>query len=64
MGDVCDRYCRGCYYYKQISEHTKCCIYIFVTGHKRPCDPGTGCTEKVSVKGKRKRKMKGNGKNE
>ena len=40
----CDGFCDDCFYYRHVTESTKCCNYIFVTGHKRPCDPGTGCT--------------------
>jgi hypothetical protein len=30
-----------------MGEITKCCNYIFIKGHSRPCPPGKACTVKV-----------------
>ena len=41
--------CTGCRYFFGAWEHTRCCNYIFVAGHKRPCPPGEGCKVKDVV---------------
>lgn len=38
------RSCIGCGY------HAGCCIYILITGHRRPCPPGDACTVYLPVK--------------
>lgn len=46
-GKVCDRYCRRCMYYINLSgglRGLKCCNYLIMTDKRRPCDPGKGCT--------------------
>ena len=49
------KYCKGCVYWGGDYENNYCCNYIFIEGHRRPCPPGKGCTEKTL--GKRKRTM-------
>lgn len=44
--------CTGCRYFFGAYEHNRCCNYIFVTGHRRPCPPGKECT--VNRKGGRR----------
>ena len=39
--------CSGCKYYFGDYIANRCCNYIFVEGHRRPCPPGDGCTAKV-----------------
>ena len=54
-----DKHCMGCYYYKPLNcPEMRCCNYIFMTGHKRPCDPGKDCTVKVKNKRPKGRKPK------
>ena len=55
-----DPYCKGCIHCTQIGSYWGC-NYIFDTGHKRPCDPGEGCTAKETKKRGRKRKVIDNG---
>ena len=38
--------CTGCRFFFGDWEHNRCCNYIFLTGHRRPCPPGEGCTAK------------------
>lgn len=47
--------CQNCIYFQGTSDCVCTCDYILITGRKRPCDPGEGCT--VKVKRRRKRKM-------
>ena len=50
-GDYVDKYCMNCFYYKTMhSPGYRCCHYIFIEGHSRPCDPGKGCTVKIRRK--------------
>jgi len=47
--------CKGCGYFYGAYENTRCCNYIFHTGHPRPCEPGAGCTvRKESPEGEKK----------
>lgn len=41
---VCDKYCCKCRFYIGWCCDTKLCNYYLMTGKRRPCDPGTGCT--------------------
>jgi hypothetical protein len=52
-----DKHCDNCFYYKMLSMNgvTRCCHYILITGHKRPCGPGKDCTVKVALDVKRKK---------
>lgn len=57
---VSDKFCDDCHFYKPIyGESWRCCHYIFMTGKKRPCPPGAGCTEKVGMKVNRRKKRRG-----
>ena len=60
-GNVCDEYCDKCVYYLGWGSGTKMCNYYLMTGKRRPCDPGTGCTVRVLRKRKRKTKAEGRG---
>lgn len=52
-----NKYCSDCFYYKAVwASDYKCCHYLLITDHKRPCDPGEGCTVKISEKKKRRQK--------
>jgi hypothetical protein len=44
-----DDSCDGCSHYRCINQShgQKACHYLIDTGHRRPCDPGSGCTVKV-----------------
>ena len=49
-----DRYCRKCIYTAPVicpETRYKACDYIGVTGHRRPCPAGEGCTVRVTRKG-------------
>lgn len=48
-----DGYCRGCVYLARTGDGSDWCDYIGITGHKRPCPAGKGCTEKKVAKRKR-----------
>lgn len=41
------KYCEGCEYFGGDMYVNKCCNYIFIVGHRRPCPPGKDCTVKV-----------------
>ena len=41
---ICDGYCRGCAFYGSWYEGNEHCNYYLLTGNRRPCDPGEGCT--------------------
>ena len=45
------RACKGCIYFTA----RRCCDYIGIVGHRRPCPPGPGCTVKTT--GDRRRKV-------
>lgn len=36
--------CKGCYFFGGKAEAVKCCNYYLITGKRRPCDVGAGCT--------------------
>ena len=46
MAKVCDRFCDGCIYQGYVQGTIRCCRYLFVVGHIRPCQAGEGCTVK------------------
>ena len=39
--------CSGCRYFFGEYIGNRCCNYIFVEGHRRPCPPGERCTAKA-----------------
>lgn len=39
--------CDGCAYYFGSYDFDRCCNYIFIRGHKRPCPAGEECTVRV-----------------
>lgn len=55
---VCDKNCHNCVYYHSWHDVNKHCNYYLMTDKRRPCDPGEGCTVKVTRKRERE---KGNG---
>ena len=38
--------CDNCYYSQKAGD-ARICGYIFMTNHRRPCEPGDACTVKV-----------------
>lgn len=53
---VDNKNCRNCKYFHGRFDETCCCNYLLMTGKRRPCPPGAGCT--VKVKRKRPRRMR------
>ena len=51
-GKLSGKNCHDCKYFYGHSDYVACCNYIFVTGKRRPCPPGDGCTVKVKRKKK------------
>lgn len=52
--------CDDCFYRCKLNGGSiGYCKYLFVTGQRRPCNPGEECTVKVSVKLKRRKKKNG-----
>lgn len=49
--------CKGCYYGTHTGE-LWVCDYILMTGHRRPCPPGEGCTVRIEAAQDRKRAWK------
>lgn len=47
--------CEGCYFFGGRWETSKCCNYYLITGIRRPCPPGRGCTVRAG-KGSTRRK--------
>ena len=41
--------CNGCRYFHGDYLYNRCCNYIFVMGHRRPCLPGKDCTVKAPL---------------
>lgn len=41
------RHCKGCIY---LGDNVKTCDYYLLTGTRRPCKPGKGCTVKLRAK--------------
>lgn len=47
MAKVCGN-CDDCFYCRKLDYSMgRFCAYLFVTGQRRPCPPGDGCTVKV-----------------
>ena len=47
---VCTDYCKGCFYRKYFTARAwPYCDYLCMTGKRRPCPAGDGCTEKVTA---------------
>lgn len=51
---VCDKYCLTCIYFQGGADSACMCHYLLITGERRNCDPGKGCTKKIRRKNKRK----------
>lgn len=49
--------CKGCAYAVPLSGEWYC-DYLSITGHRRPCPPGEGCTVRVEAEKDLKRKWK------
>lgn len=58
--------CDNCVYRGTITGTTHYCRYYLVTGERRPCPPGDGCTVKVGreVKRRKKKEETDHGKND
>ena len=39
--------CNGCVYCGGKTEYVKSCNYYLITGNRRPCDIGEGCTVRL-----------------
>lgn len=39
--------CSGCWYYRGTNRHNRTCDYLLITGRRRPCPSGAGCTVRV-----------------
>ena len=48
--------CEGCRYFFGMTFYTRCCNYIFLTGHRRPCLPGAQCAVKELADPKSRKK--------
>ena len=54
-----DQACKGCEYHGKLhpgETSPGCCDYLLITGRRRPCPPGAGCTEKRLVNRRKRRK--------
>ena len=54
-----NRACKGCMYQGHLytsDKELRTCDYLLITGHRRPCPPGAGCTAKKLVNGRSRRK--------
>ena len=47
--------CEGCVYYGGCKKAVRCCNYYLITGNRRPCQQGAGCTVRAEG-GRAKRK--------
>lgn len=54
--------CTGCRYFFGAYEGVRCCNYIFVVGHRRPCPPGKECTEHTKYAAVRRMRLRAAGK--
>lgn len=53
----CDANCRDCQYSMWLSWDGRYCVcdYLGMTGKRRPCEAGDGCTVKEKLNGKRRK---------
>ena len=51
--DINEKYCRTCRYHGWLGNHALTCDYILITGKRRGCPAGPGCTKREE--GKRER---------
>lgn len=49
-GVVDKKYCKGCYFFSGGFEGVRLCNYYLMTGKRRPCPAGVGCTVKLVMK--------------
>lgn len=49
--------CDGCFFFEGRWETSKCCNYFLLTGQRRPCPAGAGCTVRKDGKSGRKKAM-------
>ena len=55
---VCSKYCNPCIYRKVFAgSWLPYCDYLCMTGKRRPCPAGDGCTARVTRRVYRKRKL-------
>lgn len=52
-GVVDKKYCNGCYFFSGGFEGVRLCNYYLMTGKRRPCPAGVGCTVKLDKKKRR-----------
>lgn len=50
--------CKGCFYYGGKTEYVKSCNYYLITGNRRPCDVGCGCTVRMDSVNVRRKSLK------
>lgn len=49
--------CHGCEYYGGKQQAVRSCNYFLMTGKRRPCDPGEGCTVREDGRMKKRKAM-------
>lgn len=52
---LCTKYCDGCHYRKIFHGAFPYCDYLLMTGERRPCPAGDGCTVRVKRRVYRKK---------
>ena len=52
-------YCADCAVHMKVYDGVICCGYLLKTGHRRPSEPGEGCTAKVKFRRRSYPKRKG-----
>lgn len=50
--------CKGCMYYGGWTQEVCCCNYFLITGKRRPCEMGAGCTVREDRKQVQRKAMK------
>ena len=50
--------CDGCWYFIGASDFDRCCCYYLITGIRRPCPPGKGCTVRINMTARKKKRKK------
>lgn len=46
--------CVGCDYHGGYNRYSACCNYYLITGHRRPCPAGAGCTVRSATGNKQR----------
>ena len=50
--------CEGCCYYGGYAKAVRCCNYYLITGNRRPCPQGEGCTVRIDGGNAKRKPMK------